>query len=162
MISEALLLVGAGICLGLAGSFALTRLIASSVVSNENDGPGHLRRGLRGPAGGCWCGQLCPGPASPEGRPGHRAPLRVTGFLLLTRAVPSARFLAGARKTAGAEIRMAVTGLSKRERQIMDILYQRGKASAGEVRNAMADAPGYSAVRACCASSKTRDTCAMN
>jgi len=43
---------------------------------------------------------------------------------------------------------MAVTGLSKRERQIMDILYQRGKASAGEVRNAMADAPGYSAVRA--------------
>ncbi len=39
-------------------------------------------------------------------------------------------------------------GLSRRERQIMDILYQRGKASAAEVREAMADAPGYSAVRA--------------
>jgi len=30
----------------------------------------------------------------------------------------------------------------------MDILYQRGKASASEVREAMEDAPGYSAVRA--------------
>lgn len=30
----------------------------------------------------------------------------------------------------------------------MDILYQRGKASAGEVREAMEDAPSYSAVRA--------------
>ena len=39
-------------------------------------------------------------------------------------------------------------GLSRRERQIMDILYQRGKASASEVREAMEDAPGYSAVRA--------------
>jgi predicted transcriptional regulator len=38
--------------------------------------------------------------------------------------------------------------LSRRERQIMDILYQRGKASATEVREAMEDAPGYSAVRA--------------
>ena len=38
--------------------------------------------------------------------------------------------------------------LSRRERQIMDILYQRGKASAAEVREAMEDAPGYSAVRA--------------
>ena len=43
---------------------------------------------------------------------------------------------------------MPVTGLSRRERQIMDILYQLGKASASEVREAMADAPGYSAVRA--------------
>ncbi len=40
------------------------------------------------------------------------------------------------------------TGLSRRERQIMDILYQRGKASATEVRSAMPDAPSYSAVRA--------------
>ena len=40
------------------------------------------------------------------------------------------------------------TGLSRRERQIMDILYQRGKVSASEVREAMPDAPGYSAVRA--------------
>ncbi len=39
-------------------------------------------------------------------------------------------------------------GLSRRERQIMDILYQRGKASATEVREAMPDAPSYSAVRA--------------
>ena len=39
-------------------------------------------------------------------------------------------------------------GLSRRERQIMDILYQRGKASASEVREAMEGAPGYSAVRA--------------
>lgn len=39
-------------------------------------------------------------------------------------------------------------GLSRRERQIMDILYQRGKASASEVREAMPNAPGYSAVRA--------------
>src|SRR5215475_5791005 len=38
--------------------------------------------------------------------------------------------------------------LSRRERQIMDILYQRGKASAAEVREAMPDAPSYSAVRA--------------
>src|ERR1044072_2126536 len=38
--------------------------------------------------------------------------------------------------------------MSRRERQIMDILYQRGKASASEVREAMPDAPSYSAVRA--------------
>lgn len=38
--------------------------------------------------------------------------------------------------------------LSRRERQIMDILYQRGKASATDVREAMPDAPSYSAVRA--------------
>jgi BlaI family transcriptional regulator, penicillinase repressor len=38
--------------------------------------------------------------------------------------------------------------LSRRERQIMDILYRSGKASAAEVREAMDDAPGYSAVRA--------------
>jgi BlaI family penicillinase repressor len=42
----------------------------------------------------------------------------------------------------------ALAGLSRRERQIMDILYQRGKASVSEVREAMKDAPGYSAVRA--------------
>ena len=38
-------------------------------------------------------------------------------------------------------------GLSRRERQIMEILYQRGKASASEVREAMEDAPSNSAVR---------------
>jgi BlaI family transcriptional regulator, penicillinase repressor len=43
---------------------------------------------------------------------------------------------------------MSVSALSRRERQIMDILYQRGKSSASEVREAMPDAPSYSAVRA--------------
>ena len=38
--------------------------------------------------------------------------------------------------------------LSRRERQIMDILYHRGRASAAEVKLAMEDAPSYSAVRA--------------
>jgi BlaI family penicillinase repressor len=38
--------------------------------------------------------------------------------------------------------------LSRRERQIMDILYQHGKASAAEVKDVMDDAPSYSAVRA--------------
>jgi predicted transcriptional regulator len=38
--------------------------------------------------------------------------------------------------------------LSRRERQIMDILYQRGKGSAAEVMEVMDDAPSYSAVRA--------------
>jgi predicted transcriptional regulator len=42
----------------------------------------------------------------------------------------------------------AAGNLSRRERQIMDILYQRGKASASDVREAMEAAPGYSAVRA--------------
>src|SRR5271154_4203939 len=41
-----------------------------------------------------------------------------------------------------------MSGLSRRERQIMDILYSRGKSSASEVREAMPNAPGYSAVRA--------------
>jgi BlaI family transcriptional regulator, penicillinase repressor len=43
---------------------------------------------------------------------------------------------------------VALIGLSRRERQIMEILYQRGQASAAEVREAMEDAPSYSAVRA--------------
>jgi BlaI family transcriptional regulator, penicillinase repressor len=38
--------------------------------------------------------------------------------------------------------------LSRRERQIMDILYQRGRASASEIQQGMADPPTYSAVRA--------------
>lgn len=38
--------------------------------------------------------------------------------------------------------------LSRRERQIMDILYRRGKGSVGEVRDEMEDAPSYSSVRA--------------
>jgi BlaI family penicillinase repressor len=38
--------------------------------------------------------------------------------------------------------------LSRRERQIMDILYRDGKATATAVRAALPDAPSYSAVRA--------------
>jgi len=38
--------------------------------------------------------------------------------------------------------------LSRRERQIMDILYQRGRASAAEILGALPDPPSYSAVRA--------------
>jgi len=38
--------------------------------------------------------------------------------------------------------------LSKRERQIVDILYRRKNATAGEIRQALPDPPTYSAVRA--------------
>jgi BlaI family penicillinase repressor len=38
--------------------------------------------------------------------------------------------------------------LSRRERQIMDILYRRGRATAAEILAAMPDPPTYSAVRA--------------
>jgi BlaI family penicillinase repressor len=37
---------------------------------------------------------------------------------------------------------------SRRERQIMDILYARGRASAAEIHAALPEAPTYSAVRA--------------
>jgi BlaI family penicillinase repressor len=38
--------------------------------------------------------------------------------------------------------------LSRRERQIMDVLYERGRATAAEILAALPDPPGYSAVRA--------------
>lgn len=38
--------------------------------------------------------------------------------------------------------------LSRRERQIMDIIYKRGRATAAEVTENLPDPPGYSAVRA--------------
>jgi predicted transcriptional regulator len=38
--------------------------------------------------------------------------------------------------------------LSRRERQIMEIVYQHGRVSAAEVRDRMPDPPSYSAVRA--------------
>jgi predicted transcriptional regulator len=41
-----------------------------------------------------------------------------------------------------------VVHLSRRERQILDILYQHGRASAAEVQQALPDPPSYSAVRA--------------
>src|SRR6187399_2042692 len=43
---------------------------------------------------------------------------------------------------------MTTDPLSRRERQILDILYAKGEATAAEVREALADAPSYSAVRA--------------
>lgn len=38
--------------------------------------------------------------------------------------------------------------ISRRERQVMDILFRVGKATAEEVMNELPDPPGYSAVRA--------------
>jgi BlaI family transcriptional regulator, penicillinase repressor len=40
------------------------------------------------------------------------------------------------------------TGLGRRERQIMDVVYRLGRASVGDVREQLADPPSYSAVRA--------------
>ena len=39
-------------------------------------------------------------------------------------------------------------GLSRRERQIMDAIYRRGRATVAEVLEDIPDPPGYSAVRA--------------
>jgi predicted transcriptional regulator len=39
-------------------------------------------------------------------------------------------------------------GLSRRERQVMDVIYRLGRATAAEVLDALADPPSYSAVRA--------------
>jgi predicted transcriptional regulator len=44
--------------------------------------------------------------------------------------------------------RRALANLSRRERQIMDIVYREGQATATEVLAAMPDPPSYSAVRA--------------
>lgn len=41
-----------------------------------------------------------------------------------------------------------IRNLSRRETQIMDVIYARGRATAAEVRDALPDAPSYSAVRA--------------
>ena len=41
-----------------------------------------------------------------------------------------------------------LSGLSRRERQIMDFLFRHGKASVAEVLAGIADPPSYSAVRA--------------
>ncbi|MBI1853903.1 MAG: BlaI/MecI/CopY family transcriptional regulator [Planctomycetes bacterium] len=38
--------------------------------------------------------------------------------------------------------------LSRRERQIMDVVYARGEASVGEILEGLPDPPSYSAVRA--------------
>jgi predicted transcriptional regulator len=44
--------------------------------------------------------------------------------------------------------RPAHDSLSRRERQIMDVVYQLGRATAAEVQEALPDPPGYSAIRA--------------
>lgn len=41
-----------------------------------------------------------------------------------------------------------MSNLSRRERQIMEVLYRQGHATASEVLTGLADAPSYSAVRA--------------
>jgi predicted transcriptional regulator len=41
----------------------------------------------------------------------------------------------------------ALIHLSRRERQIMDVLFRLGRASAADVRGAIPDPPSYSAVR---------------
>lgn len=43
---------------------------------------------------------------------------------------------------------MAIEGVSRRERQIMEVIYRLGEAGVAEVREGMPDPPSYSAVRA--------------
>ena len=43
---------------------------------------------------------------------------------------------------------MSLSSLSRRERQIMDVIFRLGEASAAEVMEEMPDPPSYSAVRA--------------
>jgi len=43
--------------------------------------------------------------------------------------------------------KLAPPDLSRRERQILDLLYKAGRATAADVQAAMPDAPSYSAVR---------------
>jgi predicted transcriptional regulator len=59
----------------------------------------------------------------------------------LTAADGDANFLALMAKTT------PVPDLSRRERQILDVLYKAGRATAAEVQQAMPAAPSYSAVR---------------
>ncbi len=49
--------------------------------------------------------------------------------------------------------------LSRRERQIMDVVYRRGRATAAEVQEGLADPPSYSAIRACSGSWRRRGIC---
>ena len=50
-------------------------------------------------------------------------------------------------KTNGA-VTAKLAKLSRRERQCLDVLYQRGEATVAEVMEALTDPPSYSAVRA--------------
>ena len=56
----------------------------------------------------------------------------------------TARFRANSRLTAR---RRAPPDVSRRERQILDVLYRVGRATVAEIQAGMPNAPGYSAVR---------------
>jgi predicted transcriptional regulator len=43
--------------------------------------------------------------------------------------------------------KLASSDLSRRERQVLDVLYRAGRATCAEVQKAMTDPPSYSAVR---------------
>ena len=60
---------------------------------------------------------------------------------MLTHPHLSAKFLAAMAK------KLASAGLSRRERQVLDILYRAGRATCAEVQKMMTDPPSYSAVR---------------
>ena len=53
--------------------------------------------------------------------------------------------------------RLEKGGLSRRERQILDILYRLGEATAQDVQNELPDPPSYSAVRALLATLENKD-----
>ena len=52
-----------------------------------------------------------------------------------------------ARKRSRPKASTRATELSRRERQIMDVVYRLGRASAVDVRRRLPDPPSYSAVR---------------
>jgi BlaI family transcriptional regulator, penicillinase repressor len=60
---------------------------------------------------------------------------------MLTRHHLSAKSLAVMAK------KLASADLSRRERQVLDVLYQAGRATCAEVQRVMPDPPSYSAVR---------------
>ncbi|TDI14215.1 MAG: BlaI/MecI/CopY family transcriptional regulator [Acidobacteria bacterium] len=75
----------------------------------------------------------------------------------LTGADGSAKIFLACKKTCTQEARggrrkslkrKPIHQLSRRERQIMEIIYQLGQGTAADVAEAMPDAPGYSSVRA--------------
>ena len=53
----------------------------------------------------------------------------------------------------------APRGMSRRERQIMDVIYRRGRATAAEVLADLPDPPSYSAVRAMLRLLEEKGTC---
>ena len=56
----------------------------------------------------------------------------------------------------------AAAQLSRRERQIMDVIYRRGRATAAEVLEDIPDPPSYSAVRAMLRLLEEKDTSATS